>query len=105
MLENSAELERAYASAAAQGQTVPPENPEDEVDFHYVCFARSRRDGQIYELDGDKPGPVGSEVLLGEDEDLLSQLSLAVVRDFTARCGADLGFNLLALAEEGGNRK
>ncbi|KAI0346890.1 cysteine proteinase [Trametopsis cervina] len=57
VLEDSAELEKVYTAAALQGDTAPPDNAEDEVDFHYICFARSNKSGKLYELDGDKWGP------------------------------------------------
>lgn len=99
VLENSSELERAYAAAAALGDTTPPANAEDEVDFHYVCFVRSQATGKLYELDGDKHGPLDSGILLSETEDLLSPSALDVVREFIGRSEGNLNFNLLALAE------
>jgi ubiquitin carboxyl-terminal hydrolase L3 len=38
VLEDSKELESAYTSVATEGDTQAPENAEDEVDFHYICF-------------------------------------------------------------------
>ena len=101
VLENSSDLESVYASAAAQGDTTPPDNPEDEVDFHYVCFAQSQKSRRLYELDGDRNGPVDLGISLSSDEDLLSPSALNVVRTFMNRAasGGSLNFNLLALAE------
>jgi ubiquitin carboxyl-terminal hydrolase L3 len=53
-LEDSADLERAHTAAATQGDSAVPENAEDEVYFHYVCFVKSHKDGQLYEMDGDR---------------------------------------------------
>ena len=74
-----------------------PENAEDEVDFHYVCFVKSSKTGHLYELDGDRKGPVDHGTLeLGED--ILSDRALSVVQNFIRReKGANINFSLLAL--------
>ena len=71
-LEKSEELEALYATAASEGDTSPPLNPEDEVDFHFVCFALSETDSHIYLLDGDRIGPVSTGVALAPGDDMLS---------------------------------
>ena len=38
---------------------------EDEVDFHYVCFVKSSKTGHLYELGGDRKGPVDHGILQG----------------------------------------
>ncbi|KAH9891447.1 ubiquitin carboxyl-terminal hydrolase, family 1 [Xylariomycetidae sp. FL2044] len=97
-LESDQTLESAYEEVELRGNTEPPD-PEDEVDFHYVCFVKSHEDGRLYELDGDRKGPVDWGVL-GPEEDVLSELALRSVRQFIQRVGLDLGFSLLALAPE-----
>lgn len=98
MLEDDAELESAYRMVALQGDSEVPQNPEDEVDFHYVCFVRSHRDGHLYEMDGDREGPVDRGSLAAE-EDVLAERSLNVIRDFMKReDGLNASFNLLVLA-------
>jgi ubiquitin carboxyl-terminal hydrolase L3 len=57
VLEGSEELEHMYKIAAEQGDSRVPDNAEDEVDFHYVCFVKSHKSGRLYELVSD-----GSEV-------------------------------------------
>jgi ubiquitin carboxyl-terminal hydrolase L3 len=75
-----------------------PTNPENEVDFHYVCFVKSHKDGHLYEMDGDRKGPV-DRGLLGSDEDVLDEHSLSVIREFIQReDGGDMNFSLLVLA-------
>lgn len=97
ILEGDAELEAAYAAVATRGDSAVPGNAEDEVDFHYVCFVKSQRDGHLYELDGDRKGPVDWGVL-GEDDDVMSERGRAVVAEFVRRTGCDSGFSLLVLA-------
>jgi ubiquitin carboxyl-terminal hydrolase L3 len=96
-LEEDLELESAYKTVALQGDSNVPVNPEDEVDFHYVCFVKSHKDGHLYELDGDRKGPVDRGDL-GMEEDLLSEKALAVVKEFIGRVSEGVGFSLLALA-------
>ncbi|KAJ9666301.1 ubiquitinyl hydrolase 1 [Coniosporium apollinis] len=97
VLEDSDELEAAYKAVALQGDSEVPTDPEAEVDFHYVCFVKSDADSHIYELDGDRKGPVdrGS---IGTNEDLLSERGLEVVKQFIEREeGQNLNFSLMAL--------
>ncbi|KAF6229421.1 hypothetical protein HO133_007537 [Letharia lupina] len=57
----------AYRTAALQGESDVPENAEDEVNIRYVCFVKSSKTGHLYELDGDRKGPVDHGILeLGE---------------------------------------
>lgn len=97
-LEGSGELERAYAAAATQGDSVAPDNPEDEVDVHYICFVKSARSGHLYRMDGDSKGPVDLGPGVGQDEDLLSEGALGVVREYILReKNQNLRFSLMAL--------
>lgn len=95
-LENSKPLAEAYEEAARQGDSAVPENPEDYVEYHYVCFVKSLKNGHLYELDGDKKGPID----LGpfEDDDLLSDAGLKAVKAYVNReDGLNIGFGLMAL--------
>lgn len=84
---------------AFQGDSDVLDDPEEEVDFHYVCFVKSHKDGHLYELDGDRKGPVDWGVFT--DEDLLSEKGLRVIREFVGQVEKDGGgFSLLALATE-----
>jgi len=97
-LEDSKDLEEAHAEAAKQGDSAVPANAEDEVEFHYVCFVQSHKNGRVYELDGDKKGPVDSGCTLHDDDDLLSENALKLVRDFIRReKDQNVNFSLLAL--------
>ncbi|KAF6809304.1 ubiquitin carboxyl-terminal hydrolase [Colletotrichum sojae] len=100
VLESSTELEEAYASIATKGDTAAPASAEDEVNFHYICFVKSPDTGHLYELDGDRKGPVDRGI---PDEELrvdLGDRSLDVVRDFIAKGGDNIGFSLMALVEK-----
>ena len=100
VLEDSEALESAYKTVALQGDSAVPESPEDEVDYHYVCFVKSSKNGHIYELDGDRKGPIDhGSVRSGDDGgDVLDQAGLKIVRSFMDReKGGNLNFNLLAL--------
>jgi ubiquitin carboxyl-terminal hydrolase L3 len=98
-LESSEEVSAAHADAAAQGDSAAPD-AEAEVDFHYVCYVQSHQTGRLYEMDGDKKGPLDKHVILREDEDMLSNNALSVVREFVQReGGTNMNFSLLALAQ------
>lgn len=98
-LEDDEALEAAYNEVAIRGDTEAPANPEEEVDYHYVCFVKSHKDGHLYELDGDRKGPVdlGS---LEQDDDLLSGATLTTIRHFVQKVQLGMGFSLLALAPQ-----
>lgn len=97
-LEDSEDLERAHAAAAKMGDSAVPEDPEDEVDYHYICFARSKN-GHLYQLDGDRKGPVDLEIALQEGEDLMEEKVLEVLRGFIyGEDGTNQNFSLMALA-------
>jgi len=93
-LEDSKDLEAAHAHAATQGDSDVPINADDEV----VCFVQSHRNRRIYEMDGDKKGPVDTGVMLRQGEDLLSEGGLSLVRKFIQReKGENHNFSLMAL--------
>jgi ubiquitin carboxyl-terminal hydrolase L3 len=76
-----------------------PDDPEEEVDYHYICFA-SGSNGHVYELDGDRNGPVDRGILLGDSEDMMGEGMLAYVRAFMRRYEHEnMSFNLMALTE------
>lgn len=75
---------------------MPPESAEEEVDHHFVCLVKSHTDGHVYELDGDKPGPVDIGEM-GEDDDLLCEKAVQVVRRYMVEDRNNLEFALLAL--------
>lgn len=97
-IENDKDLETAYNAVATQGDSDVPASAEDEVDFHYVCFVKSHKTGHLYEMDGDRKGPV-DRGMLGPMEDVLGERALSIIRGFIAReRGGNPNFSLLVLA-------
>jgi len=98
LLENSDFLEEAYRNIAMQGDSAVPEHVEEEVDYHYICFFSSSESNHVYELDGDRLGPVDRGTIIAQDEDMLGQGMLAYIRAFMRRYQHEnIGFNLIAL--------
>jgi ubiquitin carboxyl-terminal hydrolase L3 len=98
VLENDMELESAYRLVATRGTSEAPTNPEDEVDFHYVCFAKSNKNNHLYELDGDRKGPKDRGPLKPND-DVLSESGRSAIREFIKReHDQNSNFSLLVLA-------
>ncbi|KAI9862212.1 MAG: ubiquitinyl hydrolase 1 [Vezdaea acicularis] len=100
LLYNSDLLESAHADAASRGDSRAPP-AEEEVELHYVCFAKGS-DGHLWELDGARKGPLDRGVL-AEDEDVLSERGLDLgARKFLEReiggGEGDVRFSVLALA-------
>ena len=100
VLEKSAQLESAYADAATQGTSSIPDGAEDEVDFHYVCFVKSHKSGRLYELDGDRKGPIDRGLVLKAEEDVLHPDCLAVIRQYINLEESNPNFSLMALVNE-----
>ncbi|KAJ0304792.1 hypothetical protein COL5a_004281 [Colletotrichum fioriniae] len=100
VLEGSTELEDAYAAIATKGDTAAPQSAEDEVYFHYICFVKSPDTGHLYELDGDRKGPVDRGIPDEAEKVDLGPKSVDIVRNFIRQGGEDIGFSLLALTEE-----
>ncbi|KAG8856217.1 ubiquitinyl hydrolase 1 [Tulasnella sp. 330] len=97
-LEDDKALEDAYAVTARQGDSTAPENPEDEVDFHYIAFVKSDKTGHLFQLDGDRTGPIDLGPILAEDDDLLSDGAIEVIRRFIrVEGGENPNFSLMAL--------
>lgn len=97
-LEDSVELEQAYAAAATKGDSAVPGSAEDEVDFHYICFTRSDADGCLYELDGDSKGPIAlGPARPGDQGDVLGPEAIARLKEYIGQEDGNIGFNLMAL--------
>jgi ubiquitin carboxyl-terminal hydrolase L3 len=99
-LEASQELEAIYTTAALQGDSARPKNAEDDVDFHYVCFVKSTERGHIYELDGDRKGPIDKGACPTR-ESALPRGYRRILEEFIEQNGSgNLNFSLIALAKE-----
>lgn len=97
VLETSTELEAAHKNAATQGDTAVPD-AEDDVELHYVCFVKSKKDNHLYELDGRRKGPLDRGQLEGDD-DVLCEKARMVVQGFIEREkeSGRMDFSLVAL--------
>ena len=98
LLYQSSLLEAAHGTAAQEGDTEAPSS-ESAVNLHFVCFVKDD-DGNLWELDGGRNGPVKRGVL-GPDEDVLGEEALKMgVRRFLDQAEAvgDSRFSLIALA-------
>lgn len=101
LIETSTAIAEAHATAAAQGDTAAP-LASANVEHHFVAFIKSEQ-GNLWELDGRRKGPLNRGKLDAED-DVLSEKALQLgVKRFLAMeaeqgLGADLRFSLLALA-------
>lgn len=101
LLESSIDIEQAYAAVAVKGNSAVPENAEDEVDYHYICFVPGQ-DGYLYELDGDCKGPVRlGKVEFGEQGDILGPDTISLIKNYVDRGNGNLGFGLMALVYRG----
>ncbi|XP_074269154.1 ubiquitin carboxyl-terminal hydrolase 3 [Silene latifolia] len=92
-LENDTEMEAAHSVAATAGDTEAPE----EVDTHFICF--SCVDGELYELDGDRPRPVShgpsSPSTLLED-------AAKVIKGMIQENPNTMNFNVIAVSKKTG---
>ncbi|SPO03591.1 related to ubiquitin carboxyl-terminal hydrolase isozyme L3 [Cephalotrichum gorgonifer] len=96
-LENSDEVEEAYNKVALLGSTQPPEDPEDEIYYHYLCFVRSHVNGRLYELDGDCKGPIDRGSAPAAGDDMLGVSGLDIIRACLNRDRGNPNFSLMAL--------
>jgi ubiquitin carboxyl-terminal hydrolase L3 len=102
LLENSKELEGAHTSFSQQGQSHAP-SAHEEVETHYVALVKhinpNTGKAMIYELDGDRLGPVARSEL-PDGEDLIGPTTLKIVEEFMKRESesGNQDFSLCALA-------
>lgn len=66
-----------------------------------MCFVKSHRSGRLYELDGDRKGPIDRGVVLGPEDDVLAPDGVNAVREYIEHEQGDLRFSLMALAHRG----
>ena len=93
-LDTPDEIERVYMKAALKGCSEAP-YAQDEVDHH--CISLVKRSSRLYVLDGDMEGPI-DKGYLEEDEDVLGQQGLDIIREYTLS-NMDGMFSLLALVK------
>lgn len=95
-LESDEALEEAYAAVAGKGDTQAPD-PEEDVDYHYICLVQSHKTGHLFQLDGDRKQPFDLGPV--DEQGLLSDSCLAIIRDMITR-DTQLGVNLMALVSD-----
>ncbi|KAL6705616.1 hypothetical protein ACN47E_006563 [Coniothyrium glycines] len=101
VLEESEEFEKAHAEAAKLGDTAAPTPVSDEhTGQHFVAFVKAK-DGNLWELEGARKGPLNRGALKS-DEDVLSpaalELGLGRLMRIETEQGGDLRFSAIALA-------
>lgn len=99
LLYESHALESAHAKAAKQGDSAAPD-AEAKVDLHFVAFVKSE-DGELWELDGRRKGPL-KRGKLGPEDDVLSERGQelgvqAFLRREEAAGGGELRFSVVML--------
>lgn len=99
LLYQSQALESAHAEAAKKGDSVAPD-ANANVDLHFVAFVKGE-DGNLWELDGRRKGPL-KRGKLGPDDDVLSdkgqELGVqAFLRREETAGGGELRFSVVML--------
>lgn len=90
--ENLKILRPIYEQAAKRGSSPPPLE-DAKMDHHYVCFVKNS--DVLYELDGDRNGPIRRNGLK-EMKGLLSSEVIEAIKTYTQSC-VDDHYGLLAL--------
>lgn len=94
----SDEMRRVYHSSAMQGSSDVPTSAEAEVQHHYVCFVGSEVDLCLYELDGDREGPVNTGLQVGRNQCLLSNTDVInFLKDYCESKSSSLAFSVMAM--------
>ncbi|ETN42170.1 uncharacterized protein HMPREF1541_04111 [Cyphellophora europaea CBS 101466] len=99
LLYQSRSLENAHATAAQQGDSSAPE-AEAAIDLHFVAFIKAQN-GDLWELDGRRKGPL-KRGKLGEEDDVLSEKGQelgvqAFLKREEAAGGGELRFSVVML--------
>jgi ubiquitin carboxyl-terminal hydrolase L3 len=104
LLESSEALEAAHQAAAWKGDTAAPEDGgRDQLSMHFVAFVKGK-DGHLWELKGNRKGPL-DRGLLEEEDDALSEKALDMgfrryIKMEKDAGGKDLRFSCIALASK-----
>ncbi|XP_059275885.1 ubiquitin carboxyl-terminal hydrolase 3-like isoform X1 [Lycium ferocissimum] len=89
-LENDREMEVAHSVAATAGDTEAREDVED----HFICFTCV--DGQLYELDGDRSGPISHGASTPSS---LLQDAAKVIQRMMQKIPDSMNFNVIAISK------
>ncbi|GMI63577.1 ubiquitin C-terminal hydrolase 3 [Hibiscus trionum] len=90
-LEKDGEMEVAHTVAASAGET----EASDNVDTHFICFTCV--DGELYELDGRKSGPISHGP---SSPSSLLQDAAKVINGMIQKNPESLNFNVIALTKK-----
>lgn len=90
-LENDGEMEVAHSVAATAGET----EASDNVDTHFICF--SCADGQLYELDGRRSGPISHGAT---SPSRLLQDAAKVIQRMIQKNPNSINFNVIAISKK-----
>ncbi|KAL1553503.1 Ubiquitin carboxyl-terminal hydrolase 3 [Salvia divinorum] len=92
-LENDGEMEDAHSVAATAGET----EASDDVDTHFICFTCV--DGQLYELDGRRAGPISHG---SSSSNTILQDAAKVIQKFIQKNPDSINFNVIAISKKTG---
>jgi ubiquitin carboxyl-terminal hydrolase L3 len=92
-LEEDREMEAAHSVAAAGGET----EASVDVDKHFICYTCV--DGQLYELDGAKLGPISHGP---SSPSSLLQDAAKVIQQEIAKNPDSINFNVIAISKKSG---
>jgi len=90
-LEKDTEMEVAHSVAATAGET----EASDNVDTHFICF--SCVDGELYELDGRKTGPISHGPSSPSN---ILQDAAKVIQGIIEKNPNSLNFNVIAISKK-----
>lgn len=90
-LEKDREMEVAHSVAANAGETEAP----DIVDTHFICF--SCVDGELYELDGRRSGPISHGP---SSPSTLLQDAAKVIKGMIQKNPDSMNFNVIAVSKK-----
>ncbi|XP_039046717.1 ubiquitin carboxyl-terminal hydrolase 3-like isoform X1 [Hibiscus syriacus] len=92
-LEKDDEMEVAHTIAATAGET----EASDNVNTHFICFTCV--DGELYELDGRKSGPISHGA---SSPSSILQDAAKVIKGMIQKNPESLNFNVIALHKKAG---
>ncbi|KAF7828463.1 ubiquitin carboxyl-terminal hydrolase 3 [Senna tora] len=93
-LENDREMEVAHSVAATAGET----EASDNVDTHFICFVCV--DGELYELDGRKSGPISHGQ---SSSNTLLRDAAKVIQSMIQKNPNSLNFNVISISKKSGD--
>ncbi|KAL2489699.1 ubiquitin C-terminal hydrolase 3 [Forsythia ovata] len=90
-LENDREMEVAHSVAAIAGET----EASDNVDTHFICFTCV--DGQLYELDGRRAGPISHGA---SSPSTLLRDAAKVIQQMILKNPESINFNVISISKK-----